>query len=176
MLIRMVTSPQVVKQLTTLTITSMLMEAKSNLISSLLMVVETWYYAKDNGEIVTGAYSIGGKLITSKKMVAKLKVTLVRILMVHFLTDKDSGERLNNRFLTTGNNVWYYFKDGKAVTGRQNIDGKGITLIIWDVKLKGSNQHTKRNTTISSWRRWQTWITFQDGRLLLRWKWLYWFW
>lgn len=47
---------------------------------------KTWYYAKDNGEIVTGAYSVGGKTITSKKMVVKSKATLLRMLTDHFLT------------------------------------------------------------------------------------------
>ena len=69
---------------------------------------------------MTGAYSIGGKNYYFKEDGSQVKGDFVKNAdgsLSYY--DKDSGERLNNRFLTTGNNVWYYFKDGKAVTGRQ---------------------------------------------------------
>lgn len=52
--------------------------------------------------------------------------------------DKRFWERLNKQFLITGNNVWYYFKDGKAVTGRQNIVVKGSYFDHLGRQVKGS--------------------------------------
>ncbi len=59
-----------------------------------------------------GAYSVGGKSITSRKDVDQVtKVTSLEYFdgsLSYY--DKGIRWRLNNRFLTTGNNVWYYFK------------------------------------------------------------------
>ena len=46
--------------------------------------------------------------------------------------------------MTTGNNVWYYFKDGKAVTGRQNIDGKEYYFDNLGRQVKGSSINTPK--------------------------------
>ena len=130
---------------------------------------KTWYYAKDNGEIVTGAYSVGGKHYYFKEDGSQVKGDFVKNAdgsLSYY--DKDSGERLNNRFLTTGNNVWYYFKDGKAVTGRQNIDGKEYYFDNLGRQVKGSPISTPKGVeyyeSVLGERVTNTWITFQDGK------------
>ena len=130
---------------------------------------KTWYYAKDNGEIVTGAYSVGGKDYYFKEDGSQVKGDFVKNAdgsLSYY--DKDSGERLNNRFLTTGNNVWYYFKDGKAVTGRQNIDGKEYYFDHLGRQVKGSPISTPKGVeyyeSVLGERVTNTWITFQDGK------------
>lgn len=130
---------------------------------------KTWYYAKDNGEIVTGAYSVGGKHYYFKEDGSQVKGDFVKNAdgsLSYY--DKDSGERLNNRFLTTGNNVWYYFKDGKAVTGRQNIDGKEYYFDKLGRQVKGSPISTPKGVeyyeSVLGERVTNTWITFQDGK------------
>lgn len=129
---------------------------------------KTWYYAKDNGEIVTGAYSVGGKNYYFKEDGSQVKGDFVKNAdgsLSYY--DKDSGERLNNRFLTIGNNVWYYFKDGKAVTGRQNIDGKEYYFDNLGRQVKGSPISTPKGVeyyeSVLGERVTNTWITFQDG-------------
>lgn len=129
---------------------------------------KTWYYAKDNGEIVTGAYSVGGKHYYFKEDGSQVKGDFVKNAdgsLSYY--DKDSGERLNNRFLTTGNNVWYYFRDGKAVTGRQNIDGKEYYFDKLGRQVKGSPISTPKGVeyyeSVLGERVTNTWITFQDG-------------
>lgn len=130
---------------------------------------KTWYYAKDNGEIVTGAYSVGGKNYYFKEDGSQVKGDFVKNAdgsLSYY--DKDSGERLNNRFLTTSNNVWYYFKDGKAVTGRQNIDGKEYYFDKLGRQVKGSPISTPKGVeyyeSVLGERVTNTWITFQDGK------------
>ena len=130
---------------------------------------KTWYYAKDNGEIVTGAYTIGDKHYYFKEDGSQVKGDFVKNAdgsLSYY--DKDSGERLNNRFLTTGNNVWYYFKDGKAVTGRQNIDGKEYYFDKLGRQVKGSPISTPKGVeyyeSVLGERVTNTWITFQDGK------------
>lgn len=130
---------------------------------------KTWYYAKDNGEIVTGAYSVGGKHYYFKEDGSQVKGDFVKNAdgsLSYY--DKDSGERLNNRFLTTGNNVWYYFRDGKAVTGRQNIDGKEYYFDKLGRQVKGSPISTPKGVeyyeSVLGERVTNTWITFQDGK------------
>ena len=130
---------------------------------------KTWYYAKDNGEIVTGAYTIGDKYYYFKEDGSQVKGDFVKNAdgsLSYY--DKDSGERLNNRFLTTGNNVWYYFKDGKAVTGRQNIDGKEYYFDKLGRQVKGSPVSTAKGVeyyeSVLGERVTNTWITFQDGK------------
>ncbi|WP_201553137.1 glycoside hydrolase family 70 protein [Streptococcus salivarius] len=130
---------------------------------------KTWYYAKDNGEIVTGAYSVGGKNYYFKEDGSQVKGDFVKNAdgsLSYY--DKDSGERLNNRFLTIGNNVWYYFKDGKAVTGRQNIDGKEYYFDNLGRQVKGSPISTPKGVeyyeSVLGERVTNTWITFQDGK------------
>lgn len=129
---------------------------------------KTWYYAKDNGEIVTGAYSVGDKHYYFREDGSQVKGDFVKNAdgsLSYY--DKDSGERLNNRFLTTGNNVWYYFKDGKAVTGRQNIDGKEYYFDNLGRQVKGSPISTPKGVeyyeSVLGERVTNTWITFQDG-------------
>ena len=129
---------------------------------------KTWYYAKDNGEIVTGAYSVGGKNYYFKEDGSQVKGDFVKNAdgsLSYY--DKDSGERLNNCFLTTGYNVWYYFKDGKAVTGRQNIDGKEYYFDNLGRQVKGSPISTPKGVeyyeSVLGERVTNTWITFQDG-------------
>lgn len=130
---------------------------------------KTWYYAKDNGEIVTGAYSVGGKHYYFKEDGSQVKGDFVKNAdgsLSYY--DKDSGERLNNRFLTTGKNVWYYFRDGKAVTGRQNIDGKEYYFDKLGRQVKGSPISTPKGVeyyeSVLGERVTNTWITFQDGK------------
>lgn len=130
---------------------------------------KTWYYAKDNGEVVTGAYSVGDKHYYFKEDGSQVKGDFVKNAdgsLSYY--DKDSGERLNNRFLTTGNNVWYYFKDGKAVTGRQNIDGKEYYFDNLGRQVKGSPISTAKGVeyyeSVLGERVTNTWITFQDGK------------
>lgn len=129
---------------------------------------KTWYYAKDNGEVVTGAYSVGDKHYYFREDGSQVKGDFVKNAdgsLSYY--DKDSGERLNNRFLTTGNNVWYYFKDGKAVTGRQNIDGKEYYFDNLGRQVKGSSISTPKGVeyyeSVLGERVTNTWITFQDG-------------
>ena len=129
---------------------------------------KTWYYAKDNGEIVTGAYSVGDKHYYFREDGSQVKGDFVKNAdgsLSYY--DKDSGERLNNRFLTTGNNVWYYFKDGKAVTGHQNIDGKEYYFDNLGRQVKGSSISTPKGVeyyeSVLGERVTNTWITFQDG-------------
>ena len=128
-----------------------------------------WYYAKDNGEVVTGAYSVGDKHYYFREDGSQVKGDFVKNAdgsLSYY--DKDSGERLNNRFLTTGNNVWYYFKDGKAVTGRQNIDGKEYYFDNLGRQVKGSSISTPKGVeyyeSVLGERVTNTWITFQDGK------------
>ena len=130
---------------------------------------KTWYYAKDNGEIVTGAYTIGDKHYYFKEDGSQVKGDFVKNAdgsLSYY--DKDSGERLNNRFFTTGSNVWYYFKDGKAVTGRQNIDGKEYYFDKLGRQVKGSPISTPKGVeyyeSVLGERVTNTWITFQDGK------------
>ena len=130
---------------------------------------KTWYYAKDNGEVVTGAYSVGDKHYYFREDGSQVKGDFVKNAdgsLSYY--DKDSGERLNNRFLTTGNNVWYYFKDGKAVTGRQNIDGKEYYFDNLGRQVKGSSISTPKGVeyyeSVLGERVTNTWITFQDGK------------
>jgi glucosyltransferase-I len=118
---------------------------------------------------VTGAYSIGGKNYYFKEDGSQVKGDFVKNAdgsLSYY--DKDSGERLNNRFLTTGNNVWYYFKDGKAVTGRQNIDGKEYYFDHLGRQVKGSPISTPKGVeyyeSVLGERVTNTWITFQDGK------------
>ena len=130
---------------------------------------KTWYYAKDNGEVVTGAYSVGDKHYYFREDGSQVKGDFVKNAdgsLSYY--DKDSGERLNNRFLTTGNNVWYYFKDGKAVTGHQNIDGKEYYFDNLGRQVKGSSISTPKGVeyyeSVLGERVTNTWITFQDGK------------
>ena len=130
---------------------------------------KTWYYAKDNGEVVTGAYSVGDKHYYFREDGSQVKGDFVKNADSSLsYYDKDSGERLNNRFLTTGNNVWYYFKDGKAVTGHQNIDGKEYYFDNLGRQVKGSSISTPKGVeyyeSVLGERVTNTWITFQDGK------------
>ena len=79
----------------------------------------------------------------------------------------ENGKYLNKQWKEI-DGEWYYFKDGKAVTGRQNIDGKEYYFDKLGRQVKGSPISTPKGVeyyeSVLGERVTNTWITFQDGK------------
>lgn len=83
---------------------------------------QPWYYVDGEGNKLTGSQVIQGKQYYFKETGEQIKGDFAPD--GHYYDGKD-GSLVRDRFVTSGNNNWYYVnKEGKRLTGLQVIKGK----------------------------------------------------
>ncbi|WP_315460061.1 glycoside hydrolase family 70 protein [uncultured Streptococcus sp.] len=97
-----------------------------------------WYYADENGNLVTGSQTINGQNLYFAEDGLQAKGVFVTDTAgnIHYY-DANSGELAVNTFVGDGDD-WYYFdENGLAVTGAQVINGQHLYFADNGVQVKG---------------------------------------
>ncbi|MGT2906752.1 glucosyl transferase [Streptococcus dentiloxodontae] len=95
-----------------------------------------WYYVNQNGDKLYGAQTIDSVQVYFDQNGVQVKGTFASD--GHYY-DPDTGAMWTSRFVSTGDNHWYYVNDkGDKVTGLQTIDGKTYHFDDNGLQTKGS--------------------------------------
>ena len=98
-----------------------------------------WYYFDANGVAVTGAQTIEGQDLYFDENGVQVKGSIVTNTDgSRSYYDADSGQKMINKFFTTGDNNWYYAdSNGNLVTGSQTIKGQKLNFESTGLQDKG---------------------------------------
>ncbi|MBM7642307.1 glycoside hydrolase family 70 protein [Streptococcus loxodontisalivarius] len=109
---------------------------------------DKWYYFDETGAAVTGEVTVDGTVLYFDENGVQVKgqfVTDENGNVNYF--DANSGAKAYSKFITTGDNNWYYFNSrGNRVTGQYTISGKVYLFGADGKQVKGFTTDANGNT------------------------------